>query len=268
MPPSREARDVHHGGMSLRWITVFLDFPAPVAGSEVAFWQEVTGYGLSAPRGESGEFATLLPPEGDAYLRVQRVADGPGGCHLDLHVDTASESLDGVASRAVRLGGTAAHRDDDGSLIVMGSPAGLTFCLVRWAGEGTVPGPLVTATGATRLDTLCIDVPPEEFERECSFWSELTGWEAVPAPVPGYSYLERPAGQPLPVLILLQRLDAAPRGQRARAHVDFGCTDGLAIGRHVGLGARVAATHEHWTILNDPAGREYCLVGREPHPAS
>jgi hypothetical protein len=254
--------------MSLRWITMFLDFPPPAFEPGVAFWREVTGYGLSPFRGASGEFATLLPPAGDAYLRVQRVADGPGGCHLDLHVDTASESLDGAASRAVRLGASVLYRNDDVGLIVASSPGGLGFCLVPWKGESVVPGPLVTASGATRVDTLCIDVPPEGFERECSFWSELTGWETVPARVPGYSYLNRPAGQPLPAWLLLQRLDAAPAGQRARAHVDLGCTDELAIGRHVELGARVAGTHGHWTVLTDPAGREYCLVSRDPYPAS
>jgi len=253
--------------MSLRWITVFLDFPAPGFTSGVAFWQEITGYRLSPLRGEAGEFVTLLPPEGDAYLRVQRVSDGPGGCHLDLHIDTTAQSLDAVADRAVQLGASVAHRDGDG-LIVASSPGGLPFCLTRWGGEGAVPGPLVTAAGTTRLDTLCIDVPPERFGEECSFWSGLTGWQAKPAPVPGYSYLERPGGPPLPARFLLQRLDAARPGQQARAHADFGCTDELAAGRHAGLGAQVVATHEYWTVLTDPAGREYCLVRRDPYPAS
>jgi len=26
----------------------------------------------------------------------------------------------------------------------------------------------------------------------------------------------------------------------------------------------VAATRQYWTVLSDPAGREYCLVGRDP----
>jgi hypothetical protein len=254
--------------MSLRWITVFLDFPAPGFGSGAAFWQEATGYRLSAPRGEAGEFATLLPPEGDPYLRAQRVLDGPGGCHLDLHIDTTAQSLDAAASRAVRLGASVAHRDDEDGLIVASSPGGLAFCLTHWAGESVVPGPRVMASGVTRLHTVCIDVPPDRFEEECSFWSELTGWQARPAPVPGYSYLERPAGPPLPVRLLLQRLDAAPPGQRARAHADLGCTDELAVSRHAGLGARVVATHEYWTVLTDPAGREYCLVSRDPYPPS
>jgi hypothetical protein len=70
-----------------RWLTLFLDFPGHSFDGGVAFWREVTSSELSPFRGEAGEFATLLPPDADAYLRVQRTADGSGGCHLDLHVD-------------------------------------------------------------------------------------------------------------------------------------------------------------------------------------
>jgi len=73
----------------VRWLTVFLDFPAGSFGTGVAFWREVTGSALSPFRGAAAEFATLLPPTGDAYLRVQRTADGSGGHHLDLHVGPA-----------------------------------------------------------------------------------------------------------------------------------------------------------------------------------
>ena len=82
--------------MLFRWLTLFLDFPAEAFDAGVAFWREVTGSELSPFRGPAGEFATLLPPDGDAYLRVQRTADGSGGCHLDLHVDRA-DPLDQVA---------------------------------------------------------------------------------------------------------------------------------------------------------------------------
>ena len=67
----------------------------------MAFWREVTGSELSPLRGAAGEFATLLPADGDAYLRVQRVADGPGGHHLDLHVDPALTSVEQAVERAV-----------------------------------------------------------------------------------------------------------------------------------------------------------------------
>jgi hypothetical protein len=46
--------------------------------------------------------------------------------------------------------------------------------------------------------------------------------------------------------------------------VDFGCTGPGARDRHVALGARVADTQRYWTVLTDPAGRDYCLVSRDP----
>jgi hypothetical protein len=150
----------------LRWLTIFLDFPAGSFDAGVAFWREVTGYGLSAARGADGEFATLLPPAGDAYLRVQRIADGAGGCHLDLHVDTGGASLNAAADRAAAAGALIAHRAD--GLVVALSPGGFPFCLVRWEGERAVPPPraAVGGGGASRVDTLCLDAPPGEFERE------------------------------------------------------------------------------------------------------
>ena len=182
------------GGMSFRWLTIFLDFPAGSFDAGVTFWREVTGYGLSSARGADGEFATLLPPSGDAYLRVQRIRDGAGGCHLDLHVDTRAESLDAAAGRAVAAGAVIRHRED--GLVVAESPGGFPFCLVEWDGERDVPPPLSAAGdagGASRVDTLCLDVVPDEFDRELAFWAELTGQESHPAPVPGYAYLT-PAG--------------------------------------------------------------------------
>jgi hypothetical protein len=111
--------------VSIRWVTVFLDFPAGRFDAGVAFWQRVTGYGLSPSRGAAGEFATLLPPLGDAYLRVQRTGSGPGGCHLDLHVDTSAESLNAVAARAEAAGARTVHRED--GLVVAASPPGSRF---------------------------------------------------------------------------------------------------------------------------------------------
>ena len=265
--------------MSIRWLTVFLDFPAGSFDAGVAFWRAVTGYGLSTARGADGEFATLLPPVGDAYLRVQRVRDGAGGCHLDLHVDTGTESLDAVAQRAQANG--ALVKNTKPGLVVAESPGGFQFCLTRWGGESVVPPPLAAEAsgagadggtgeasgageggGVSRVDTLCLDVPPGGFERELAFWTALTGQQAHPAPVPGFAFLERQPG--LPVRLLFQQREHADPGDRTSGHVDFGCTDPSARDRHVALGARVTAALEYWTVLVDPADREYCLIGREP----
>jgi len=253
--------------MSIRWLTVFLDFPAGSFDSGVAFWRAVTGYELSAARGADGEFATLLPPTGDAYLRVQRIRDGVAGCHLDVHIDTETESLDAAARRA-QADGALIRRTESG-LVVAESPGGFLFCLVRWRGEGAVPPPLAAEPsgagadgGVSRVDTLCLDVPPGGFERELAFWAAFTGQQGHPAPVPGFAFLEPRAD--LPVRLLVQQRQSADPGDRTRGHVDFGCTDPGARDRHVALGARVTAALEYWTVLADPAGREYCLVGRDP----
>jgi len=257
--------------MRFGWLTVFLDFPADGFDVGVAFWRDVAGYGLSSFRGPASEFATLVPPSGDAYLWVQRVLSGVGGCHLDLHADPAEGTLDGAADRAVALGATVRHREA-GELIVADSPGGFAFCLVPWDGERVVPPPLAVggadgAAALSRVDTLCLDVPPGEFERECAFWAALTSGEAHPAPVPGFAYVDGPAG--MPVRLLLQRLDDAAPGQRVRAHVDIGSTDVAGeVARQVGLGARVTGTFQHWTVLADPAGREYCVVARRPPRAA
>jgi len=247
--------------VSIRWLTLFLDFPSDSFDAGVAFWRQVTGYGLSPARGAAGEFATLLPPSGDAYLRVQRLRDGAGGCHLDLHVDLAAESLAAATDRARSLGADVRHMAE--GLTVAASPGGLPFCLTGWEGEATVPPPLRgTRGGDTRVDTLCVDVPEPMFERECAFWTELTGSTPLPLPYPEYIALRPPAGPALPARVLLQRLGRSDPGQRARAHLDFGSTDPDALDRHIGLGARVVHARDHWTVLRDPAGREYCLVNR------
>lgn len=244
--------------MRLRWLTVFLDFPPGAFWPGVAFWREVTGAGLSPTRGEAGEFATLLPPAGDAYLRVQRVAAG-GGCHLDLHV---AGPLAGPAARATALGATVRHAED--GLIVADSPGGFTFCLVEWEGESVVPDPVrLDDAGDSRADQLCLDIPAADYDRECSFWSALTGYELRAGTLPEFGYLERP--DPIPVRLLLQRRGQSAPGERVTGHLDFACADRQRLARvHVAAGARILAEHPAWTVLADPTGREYCLTARDP----
>lgn len=251
--------------MSIRWLTVFLDLPAAAFEADVRFWLQVTDSELSARRGPDGQFATVLPSLGDAYLRVQRVQAGPGGHHLDLHVDRAAESLAEVATRAQALGARVQHVED--GLTVLASPGGFTFCLVPWDGERVVPEPVrLDAGGLNRLDQLCLDIPPDRFDAEGRFWSSLTGWDRRSSRLPEFAYLERPPE--LPVRILLQRREQAGANDAVTAHLDLACSDVPALTeRHIAAGARVLARFPYWTAMADPAGRPYCLTSRDPVPS-
>lgn len=187
-------------------MTAFIDRPTHGYDAAERFWLWVTGTSLSARRGPTDQFATLLPRAGDAYLRVQRVDDGPGGSHLDLHVDDVAAT----AARAAGLG--ALEVDSSEGLAVMRSPSGLPWCVVRHHGEAVAPAPVVLDDGTVvRVDQLCVDVPHDRFEEEVAFWSALTGWE--PRPVhPTFTFLFGPRG--LALHLLLQRREDAG-GRRA-----------------------------------------------------
>ena len=229
--------------MGVRWVTGFLDTPSRVAEP---FWQAVTGSGCSARRGSGGQFATLVPAVGDAYLRVQVVGDGPARAHLDLHVD----DVPGQAQRAVALGAALVHAED--GLVVLRSPAGLAFCLVVWSGEAVRP-----PGGRSLVDQMCLDVPVGVFDAEADFWAALTGWPRRVGSRPEFDALVRP--EAVPLRLLLQRVGGGPAGM----HLDLACADRAAeVARHERWGARVVAVRERWTTLRDPAGRVYCVTDR------
>jgi hypothetical protein len=150
-----------------------------------------------------------------------------------------------AAERAVALGATVRHREE--GLVISASPAGFTFCLVRWHGESTVPGPVrLDGAGASRADAFWLDVPASVFERERSFWSALTGWEGQTR--------DRSA---LPVRLELRR--AGP-DDRVTGHLAFACADRRALAaRHAAAGARILAVLPHETEMADPVGRQYSL---------
>lgn len=243
--------------MAIRWTTAFWDFPAAGFEEGATFWLKATASTLSPRRGPGGAFATLCPPEGDPCLRVQRVLEGEGGNHLDLHVD----DVEAEAERARVLGASLLHEEP--GLTVLRSPGGFAFCLVEHNGEVKVPGFLTQPSGRSRVDQLCIDVPPSDFEHELGFWRSLTGWPQSGGDLVEFRRLLPPQGTPL--RFLLQRLDSAAEGQRVSAHLDVACSNVDAeTGRHVRLGAEAVRRHEHWQVMRDPAGLVYCLIDRDP----
>jgi hypothetical protein len=243
--------------LPIRWLTAFLDFPASTFESGRAFWQGVTATTLSPSRGELGEFATLVPDRGDAYLRVQRLDRGPGRCHLDLHTDDVGAS----SKLAVEHGAVVLRNEDD--ITVLRSPGGLTFCFVEHHGETERPPPRLWSDGhRSRVDQLCIDIPGSAFEDETAFWAVVTGWERRFGSRPEFDYLTRPAGMPL--RLLLQRV-AHEQSGFCHAHLDLACDDvGAERLRHEALGATTIRIMPDWTTLEDPAGLHYCVTRRSP----
>lgn len=239
----------------LRWVWAFIDRPLERFEESAAFWTAVTESSLSARRGDDLEFATLLPSEGAAYVKLQGVHAG-GGAHLDFEVEDIPEA----ARKARDLG--AAVVDEVPGLSVMRSPAGQLFCLVPLQSAGGTRPPVVTGPdGArSRLDQVCVDIGPAGYEDEVAFWSGLTGWELRPTSLPEFRWLRPPAS--MPIRILLQRLG---EDRRASSHIDLACSDVEAVrARHEGHGARVVDVRPGWTVMRDPAGGTYCLTGRDP----
>ncbi|GAA4884306.1 VOC family protein [Kitasatospora terrestris] len=235
----------------IRWVYAFVDRPSEVVGRAAEFWASVTGAtGVSPWRGDGGEFATLLPADGDPWVKLQGVAAGPGGVHLDLAVADVRETV----GLAVKAGADVVA--EHGEWAVLRSPGGMLFCAVPFQGESRRPEP----ADGSRLDQVAIDLPADAYPAEVEFWSALTGWEVLTGSRPEFTVVRGPAG--LPVRLLLHRLDAArPTG----AHLDLACADRRATrAAHERLGAEFVAEHSHWIVMRDPAGGTYCLTARDP----
>lgn len=236
------------------WVTAFLDTVEEHADAVEVFWSRVTGHVPSARRGRRAEFATLLPPDADACLRLQRVVQSsPGGLHLDLH----SADPDALAARAESLGAGASYLEE--GYAVCGSPGGFTFCVVGAPGRRR-PAAAPWPAGRSRVDEVCLDVPPRLWDTEAQFWADLTGWRPVPVDdQPAYRRLVAPTGMSLG--LLLQRLD--DEQPVVTGHLDVAAEDPDAeADRHVALGAAVVRRRPTWVTLADPVGREYCLTRR------
>jgi Glyoxalase-like domain len=243
--------------IDVRWTWAFLDTPRADAVRSWQYWSEVTGWALSAARGETDQFATLLPAEGDPWIKLQAVAQGAGGIHLDLDVDDARAA----AEEATRLGaveiGTLGEPE---TVVILRSPTGLEFCLTTWQGDCEQ----VREGAPDLIDQVCIDLPVSAHDRETTFWEQLTGWRWRPTDVPEFSFLVRPDG--IPLRLLFQRLGELDGP--ARAHLDLACVDrAVTQARHVASGAEVVAERDFWTVLRDPVGRVYCLTDRTPTQA-
>jgi hypothetical protein len=240
------------------WITAFVDLAPADHERGLALWEALTGYRRSVTRGVAGEFVTLDPPTGDAYLRVQRLGTGPSRVHLDLHVDEPWLA----AEQAVALG--AQPMADHGDYLVLSSPGGLTFCVVPTPAASVPPATVWPDGTRSRVDQVCLDISPSSYDAEFAFWAALTGWEArPPSAETEFARLTPPLG--VPMTLLLQRLD--DEQPTVTAHLDWCASDPEAeVVRHEAAGAtRGARFPRGWTVLTGPDGFPYCVTPRPPH---
>ncbi|MBJ7356569.1 VOC family protein [Nocardioides sp.] len=239
------------------WLTAYLDLAADEHERGILLWQRLTGYRASAARGAHDEYVSLLPPDGDDYLDVQRLGSGPSRVHLVVHVD----DVRAAAEAATGIG--AAVTADEGDYLTLTSPGGFTFCFVSHPAT-TLPAATAWPDGSrSRVDQVCLDIPPSVFDEEFAFWERVTGWEPrPPRPDVEFARLTPPPGQPLQ--LLLQRLDEEEPA--VRAHLDWCATERDAeVDRHVAAGATLVKRFDRgWTVLTGPDGFTYCVTERSP----
>jgi hypothetical protein len=243
---------------SLDWVHVFVDVPHAVAAQTRVFWSRALCWATGDPWGQHPEFTTLLPPDGDPYVHVQEVGDDDARVHPDIVVDDLDEARD----QAVALGASAGTRAQ--AWQVMRSPGGLPFCLCRHPASGSrPPGTQHEGGWRSRLAKLCIDAPEQQFDRELVFWQQVTGWQSSRSSRPEYTDLLAP--RPVPLRLLLQRLEPHDTGTTVRAHIDLGSDDIDAEARRLTtLGARHAERFDGWALMSDPAGLPFCVTASSP----
>lgn len=237
----------------IRWTTAFIDLPATDLDETTTFWEGVTGFTRSATRGTAGEFASLMPADGDPYLGVQRTGDEHSRIHIDLHVD----DIAAYADRAIELGAT---ETDRGDFVAMHSPGGLPFCFVTHQASALAASAQWPTGGASRVNQVCIDIPAARWSAETEFWSALTGWPYKPLTNEDFRLLH--ADDQFALRMLMQR---DSRLRRVAAHLDVGASDrDREVIRHIELGAAEIEELDGWTRMIDPSGMPYCVTDRDP----
>ena len=235
------------------WLTAFLDYPPSEFEAGVGFWRAATGYDLSPARGEASEFATLVPPDGDDYLRVQRLGEGPSGLHLDVHVAEPWTAAEVAEAAGAELVSESRH-----GYFVLRSPAGFGFCLVAEPADA-VPLPRRWPAGhRSRVSRLCLDVPRRLYADEVRFFEHVLAGQWLKAPDPETALRLAGAGA---IDLRLQPAELA-RTVTSHLHVVTNDLEG-EVARLAALGARPRASRPGKTILEAPGGTALCVVALE-----
>jgi hypothetical protein len=102
---------------------IVIDVPPADHDRELAFWSAATGRPLAQFDRDPEYHGAALHGQ-EFWLLIQRLEDGPGRVHLDIHTDN-------LAAEVARLEGLGAERIQQvHSWQVMRDPAGLLFCVI------------------------------------------------------------------------------------------------------------------------------------------
>jgi Glyoxalase-like domain len=106
-----------------RLYKIVIDVPEADHDREVAFWSAATGQDLVQFDRHPEYHGAELPGQ-EVGLLVQRLGDGPGRVHLDIHTDDPAAEL----ARLEKLGAELVEQVN--AWWIMRDPAGLVFCVI------------------------------------------------------------------------------------------------------------------------------------------
>ncbi len=102
---------------------IVIDVPPADHDRELVFWSAATGQPLAQFERHPEYYGAELHGQ-EFWLLVQRLEEGPGRVHIDIHTDD-------LAAEVARLEGLGARRVQQAhSWQVMRDPAGLLFCVI------------------------------------------------------------------------------------------------------------------------------------------
>jgi predicted enzyme related to lactoylglutathione lyase len=108
----------------------------------------------------------------------------------------------------------------------------------------------------SRLTTIVIDCPADDFDRSAAFWRAALGRAVLPRDE-RYASLRGRVGGDSGVYVALQRV---PTVERA-VHLDIETDDVAAeVARLERLGARVKARIRRHVVMDAPSGHAFCVV--------
>jgi hypothetical protein len=102
---------------------IVIDVPAADHDRELAFWSAATGQPLAQFERHPEYHGAALHGQ-ELWLLIQRLDDGQGRVHLDIHTD----DLTAEVARLTDLGAERVHQVH--SWWVLRDPAGLLFCVI------------------------------------------------------------------------------------------------------------------------------------------